>query len=98
MAWDMFSVFKPMQPRRAAKKFAAPGEYRVVLQLPGGSPISVIAQVRRTTGRGLLAAKELVESAPVVVAEGLSEQSAELVADQLRKAGARAVAAPIGEM
>jgi large subunit ribosomal protein L7/L12 len=98
MAWDMLKRLKPLEPRQAAAKFTEAGAYRVVLQLPGNRPVAVIAQLRRTTGRGLLAARELVESAPVVAAEGLSQQSAELVADQLRKAGARAVAAPIGEM
>jgi ribosomal protein L7/L12 len=69
----------------------------VVLQLPGPNVVLVIRELRRTTGRGLLEAKQLTDDAPVVVVEGLSETSAELVAERLRAAGARALAAPIGE-
>ena len=97
LAWDIFKVFRPDLVGRTAARFSEPGGYRVVLQVPGSKPILVIREIRRTRGLGLLEAKELVESAPVVVAEGLSEQSAELVADRLRAAGARALAAPIGE-
>ena len=66
--------------------------------MPGSRAIQVIKQLRETTGLDLVAAKKMLDDAPVVVAEGLSETSAELVADRLRAAGARALAAPIGEM
>jgi hypothetical protein len=79
-------------------KYREIGRYRVVLQVPGPKAIHVIKALRETRGLSLLEAKEMVDSPPVVVAEGLSEQSAELVADRLRAAGARALAAPIGEM
>ncbi|HST84155.1 MAG TPA: ribosomal protein L7/L12 [Kineosporiaceae bacterium] len=98
LAWDILKVFRPDLVGRTPARFSEPGRHRVVLQVPGSNPILVIREIRRTRGLGLLEAKELVESAPVVVAEGLSEQSAELVADRLRAAGARALAAPIGEM
>jgi hypothetical protein len=98
LAWDIFKVFRPDLVGRTPARFSEPGQHRVVLQVPGSKPILVIREIRRTRGLGLREAKELVESAPVVVAEGLSEQSAELVADRLRAAGARALAAPIGEM
>jgi hypothetical protein len=97
LAWDIFRVFRPGAPRVPAR-FSEPGRHRVVLQVPGPRTVQVILEIRRTRGLGLKEARELVESAPVVVAEGLSEQSAELVADRLRAAGARALAAPIGEM
>jgi ribosomal protein L7/L12 len=98
LAWDIFKVFRPASAGRTPTRFSEPGRHRVVLQVPGPNVIAVIREIRRTRGLGLLEAKQLVESAPVVVAEGLSEQSAELVADRLRAAGARALAAPIGEM
>ena len=98
LAWDIFRVFRPGQTGRVAARFSRPGEHRVVLQVAGQHPIAVIREIRRTRGIGLLEAKNMVESAPVVVAEGLSEESAELVADRLRAVGARALAAPIGEM
>jgi len=98
MAWDIFRVFRPAPAKRAPARFSEPGQHRVVLQVPGPNVVLVIRELRRTRGLGLVEAKQLVDSAPVVVAEGLSEQSAELVADRLRAAGARALAAPIGEM
>ena len=84
-------------PRTAEGRFTEPGSYRVVLQLPGPSPVLVIRAVRRTTGIDLFAAQKLVNEAPVIVQEQLSESSAALVVGQLQKAGARAMAAPIGE-
>jgi ribosomal protein L7/L12 len=98
LVWDTFRVIKPPTPTPTSAKFTEPGPYRVVLQVPGGTAIQVIKQIRETTDLGLLEAKKIVDDAPAVVVEGLSEQSAELVADRLRAAGARAVAAPIGEM
>jgi large subunit ribosomal protein L7/L12 len=98
LVWDIFRVIRPPTPSPPSAKFTEAGGYRVVLQVPGGRAIQVVKQIRETTGLGLLEAKKIVDDAPAVVAEGLSEQSAELVADQLRAAGARALAAPIGEM
>ena len=98
LLWDLVKVFRPGSGGRAAERFTEPGTHRVVLQVTGSNPIAVIREIRRTRGLGLVEAKQLIDSAPVVVAEGLSEQSAGLVADRLRAAGARALAAPIGEM
>ncbi len=98
LAWDSYRVIRPAPPATAAGRFTEAGEYRVVLQVPGNRVVAVIRELRRTTGKDLVAAKQIVDDAPAIVAEGLSEQSAELVADRLRAAGARAVAAPIGEM
>jgi ribosomal protein L7/L12 len=81
-----------------SERYREVGRYRVVLQVPGPKVIQVIKALREIRDLSLLEAKEMVDSPPVVVAEGLSEQSAELVADRLRAAGARALAAPIGEM
>ena len=97
LAWDMLRKFRPTEATPPAR-FSEPGEYRVVLQVTGPKVINVVRELRRTRHLGLKEAKELTDAAPVVVAEGLSEQSAELVADRLRAAGARALAAPIGEM
>jgi ribosomal protein L7/L12 len=95
---DLVLVFRPGRAGTGAARFTEVGGHRVVLQVTGSNPIAVIRELRRTRGLGLVEAKQLIDSAPVVVAEGLSEQSAELVADRLRAAGARALAAPIGEM
>jgi hypothetical protein len=93
----IYRTFRPAGPRPAPGRFTEPGRYRVVLQLPGPNPILVIREIRRTTGLDLLGAKRLVDEAPVIVRENLSESSAGLVVGQLQKAGARAMASPIGE-
>jgi ribosomal protein L7/L12 len=98
LIWDTARVINPPPPATAAAEFAEPGEYRVVLQVAGPKLVTVIRELRRTTGKDLAEAKQIVDDAPAVVAEGLSQTSAELVADRLRAAGAMAVAAPIGEM
>jgi hypothetical protein len=98
LAWDTYRTIYPSPPSTPAEKFTAAGEHRVVLQLTGTRPVAVIRELRRTTGKSLVDAKQLTDTAPAVVAEGLSEESAELVADRLRAAGAKALAAPIGEM
>jgi ribosomal protein L7/L12 len=98
LAWDTIRTVRPAAPSVADTKYTEPGEYRVVLQVPGPKQIQVIKQIRETTALGLVEAKKLIDDAPAVVAEGLSQESAELVADRLRAAGARALAAPIGEM
>jgi hypothetical protein len=97
LAWRTFRMFNPAKPGRAPQRFSEPGSNRVVLQLPGPNAVMVIREIRRTTGLGLLEAKQLAEEAPVVVVEGLSQTSAELVADRLRAAGGKALAAPIEE-
>jgi hypothetical protein len=96
LLWDLVRTLRPARPRVRAE-FAEPGEYRVILQVPGPSPITVIREVRRTTGQDLIAAKKIVDGWPAIVVEGLSEQSAELVADRLRQVGAKAMATPIEE-
>ena len=98
VAWDIFKLFRPVESSPVPAQFDEPGEYRVVLQVPGPRLVHVIRALRQTRHLGLEEAKEMTDAAPVVVAEGLSRQSAELVADRLRAAGAKALAAPIGEM
>jgi hypothetical protein len=98
LGWAIYRDLNPGPPRPVAPRFAQPGEHRVVLQVSGKKPVSVIVQLRRTTGMGLTDAQKFVETPPVVVAEGLSQRSADLIVVQLRRAGAKAVATPIGEM
>ncbi len=95
--FGIYRTFRPAGPSRVSPRFAEPGNHRVVLQVAGPSPVLVVRELRRTTGRDLQAAVELMREAPVIVVENLSESSAALVADRLTKAGARALAAPIGE-
>lgn len=96
-AFRIYRVFRPAGEVRVAERFVEPGNHRVVLQVTGPNAVSVIREIRRTTGLDLQAAHQLANEAPVVVKENLSESSAGLVVDHLTKAGARAMAAPIGE-
>jgi large subunit ribosomal protein L7/L12 len=65
-------------------------EFDVILSELGGNKISVIKEVRAITGLGLKEAKELVESAPKPVKEGVSKEDAQEVAKKLEAAGAKA--------
>ena len=80
---------------RVPAALSRPGDHRVVLQLPGERPVPVIRQLRRITGADLATAKAMVESAPVVVVENLSQESAAEAAHLLQAAGARATVTPM---
>ena len=71
---------------------AAPEEektaFDVVLTAAGGQKIQVIKVVRALTGLGLKEAKELVDSAPKPVKEGVPQDEADSVKAQLEEAGA----------
>ncbi len=62
--------------------------FDVVITEVGQSKISVIKAVRTMTALGLKEAKELVDSAPKAVKEGVSKAEAEEVKAQLEEAGA----------
>ena len=63
-------------------------EFDVVLSSVGGNKISVIKEVRTITGLGLKEAKELVESAPKPVKQGVNKEEANKIKESLEKAGA----------
>ena len=63
-------------------------EFDVVLEGFGDKKIGVIKVVRAATGLGLKEAKDLVESAPAKVKEGLSKEDAEKFKTELEEAGA----------
>ena len=65
-------------------------EWNVVLKEIGANKINVIKAVREVTTLGLKEAKDLVESAPVNVKEGIAKQEAEAVKTKLVEAGATA--------
>ena len=62
--------------------------FDVVLTSSGSSKINVIKVVRTLTSLGLKEAKELVDSAPKAIKEGVSKSEAEEVKTQLEEAGA----------
>ena len=82
----------------AADGAAAPGEeeaaaeekteFDVQLKEFGANKIPVIKEVRSLTGLGLKEAKEKVESAPVVIQEGVSKEDADKAKEQLEELGA----------
>ena len=63
-------------------------EFSVLLQDFGANKINVIKAVREVTTLGLKEAKELVESAPTAVKEGVSKDDANQVKTTLEAAGA----------
>jgi large subunit ribosomal protein L7/L12 len=62
--------------------------FDVVLNEAGGQKIQVIKVVRAITGLGLKEAKDLVDSAPKPVKEGVAEDEANSIKAQLEEAGA----------
>ena len=62
--------------------------FDVVLNGPGDRKIEVIKVVRAITGLGLKEAKDLVDSAPKAVKEGVPREEADSVKAQLEEAGA----------
>ena len=63
-------------------------EFDVVLKTIGEKKINVIKVVREVTSLGLKEAKDLVESAPAKVKEGISKQEAEEIKKKVEEAGA----------
>ncbi|MDB9751626.1 50S ribosomal protein L7/L12 [Gammaproteobacteria bacterium] len=63
-------------------------EFDVIMSSFGENKVSAIKAVRAITGLGLKEAKDLVESAPASVKEGVSKDESEEVKKQLEEAGA----------
>ena len=96
---DKFGVTAAAPTVMAAPGAAAPGagaeaaaeektEFDVVLKEIGSQKIQVIKVVRAITNLGLKEAKDLVESAPKAVKEGVSKAEAEDIKKQLSDVGA----------
>lgn len=83
-----------MMPGMAAgAAAAAPAEeqteFTVTLADVGGNKINVIKVVREVTSLGLKEAKELVESAPKAIKEGVSKDEAAAIKKKFEEAGAK---------
>ncbi|HKB84723.1 MAG TPA: 50S ribosomal protein L7/L12 [Ignavibacteriaceae bacterium] len=63
-------------------------EFDVILQTVGDKKINVIKVVRAHTGLGLKEAKDLVDTAPKPVKEGVSKDEAEKLKKEFEEAGA----------
>jgi len=64
-------------------------EFDVVLEDAGASKIKVVKAVREITALGLKDAKDLTDSAPKAIKEGVSKEEAEEMKEKLEEAGAK---------
>ena len=88
------SAAAPVAVAAAPAAAAAPAEeekseFDVVLVEPGAGKMGVIKIVKEITGLGLKEAKELVDSAPKPIKEGIAKADAEALQKQLVDAGAK---------
>jgi large subunit ribosomal protein L7/L12 len=75
----------------AAEEVEEKTEFNLMLdEVPADKKIAVLKVVRSLTGLGLKEAKELVESAPKQVQEGLGKDAAEDAKKQIEDAGGKA--------
>ena len=63
-------------------------EFDVILKEAGASKLKVVKAVKELTGLGLKDAKDIVDSAPKAVKEGVAKDEAEALKTQLEEAGA----------
>src|SRR5690606_21853999 len=63
-------------------------EFDVILKAAGASKLAVVKLVKELTGLGLKEAKDIVDSAPKAVKEGISKDEAEGIKNSLEEAGA----------
>lgn len=76
-------------PGAAAEQAEEKTEFDVILESFGDQKMNVLKAVRAITGLGLKEAKDLVESAPKPVKQGVSKEEAENIKKQLEEAGAK---------
>jgi len=76
-------------PGAAAEQAEEQTEFAVVLNSFGDKKINVIKVVREVTSLGLKEAKDLVESAPTNVKEGVNKEEAEEIKKKFEEAGAQ---------
>ena len=86
------SAAAPVAAAATGAATAAPVEekttFDVILKAKGATPINVIKEVRAITGLGLKEAKDLVDTAPKPVKEGVSKDEAKDIETKLKAAGA----------
>ena len=76
-------------PAAAAAQEEEKTEFDVVLKEAGSEKIKVIKVVREVvSGLGLKEAKEIVESAPKTIKEGISKEDAQKIVEQFKAVGA----------
>ena len=75
-------------PAAATAEVEEKTEFGIILKEIGANKINVIKAVREVTALGLKEAKDLVESAPTAVKEGISKEEVNLIKEKLEAAGA----------
>jgi len=78
----------PPPPGPGARASGEKDSFDVVLESVGDKKVPVIKEVRALTSLGLKEAKDLVDSAPKAVLEGVNKEAAEKAKEQLEGAGA----------
>jgi large subunit ribosomal protein L7/L12 len=73
---------------QAAEASEEQTEFNVILKEAGASKLQVVKAVKELTGLGLKEAKDIVDSAPKAVKEGVSKAEAEGIQKALEEAGA----------
>ncbi|MEJ1223749.1 50S ribosomal protein L7/L12 [Sediminicola sp. 1XM1-17] len=63
-------------------------EFDVILKAAGASKLAVVKLVKELTGLGLKEAKDIVDSAPKAIKEGITKDEAEGIQKSLEEAGA----------
>lgn len=81
------SVVSPV-PGEAPKPEEEKTEFTVILSSIGSQKIQVIKEIRAITSLGLKEAKDLVESAPKPIKEGIPKEEAEEIKSKLEAVGA----------
>ena len=82
------AVMMAAAPAAAAEAAVEQTEFTVQMDSFGDKKVEVIKVIRALTGLGLKESKELVESAPCKVKEGVSKEDAEKIKKDLEAAGA----------
>ena len=78
----------PVAGGQAAEASEEQTEFDVILKEAGGTKLQVVKAVKELTGLGLKEAKDIVDSAPKAVKEGVSKAEAEGIQKALEEAGA----------
>ena len=75
-------------PAAVAEVVEEKSSFDVVLKSAGATKLAIVKLVKELTGLGLKEAKEMVDSAPRAIKEGVSKAEAEEIATKLKDAGA----------
>jgi large subunit ribosomal protein L7/L12 len=72
----------------AGEAAAEQTEFNVILKAGGANKLAVVKLVKELTGNGLKESKDIVDSAPATLKEGVSKDEAEGLKKSLEEAGA----------